>query len=68
MGKTIIDQEACKGCGICVSVCPMEILLLSPNKLNFQGFHPAENIDMDKCTGCAACALMCPDVCIEVER
>lgn len=68
MGKTRIDPERCKGCAICVSVCPMHILRLSKEALNIKGFHPAENFDMDKCTGCAACALMCPDTCIEVER
>lgn len=68
MGKTKIDIERCKGCGICAAVCPKKILHLSEKQLNSKGFHPMENVNMDECTGCAACAMMCPDVCIEVER
>ena len=70
-GKITIDKELCKGCYLCVSVCPQEVISTS-NKLNQMGYHPAEfkeNRKKDKrCIACAMCATICPDVAIEVYR
>ena len=30
-GQIIIDTERCKGCGVCVPVCPMKCIALSKN-------------------------------------
>jgi 2-oxoglutarate ferredoxin oxidoreductase subunit delta len=68
MAKVEIDEFFCKGCGLCVSVCPVHILELDTHIITAKGYHPAHCIDMGKCTGCASCALMCPDVAIRVER
>ncbi len=67
-GKVTFNEDICKGCGLCVSVCPMNIISLDKDKLNAKGYHPATIVDMDKCIGCANCATMCPDVVITVER
>ena len=68
MAKTTIDQDRCKGCGLCVDACPKKIICLSAEKLNAKGHMPATVTDMDKCIGCAFCATMCPDVVITVEK
>lgn len=68
MAKVVFDEERCKGCGLCVSVCPKQIVSLSKDKINAKGYHPAEVIEQDKCIGCASCAIMCPDTVIKVER
>lgn len=68
MNKVTFRADQCKGCGLCVSVCPKKILVLSQDTLNAKGFHPAEMTDQEKCIGCAMCALMCPDVIITVEK
>jgi len=65
-GKVIIDTERCKGCGLCVPVCPKGILVIS-KRSNKHGYFPAET-DNVGCTGCAACAVICPDAAIEVHR
>jgi len=62
-GKITIDRERCKGCQICIEVCP----------LNRKGYSPArfkENVSEGEkgCTGCAQCATVCPEVAIEVYR
>jgi 2-oxoglutarate ferredoxin oxidoreductase subunit delta len=61
MPKVVIDIEKCKGCGICVPVCPKNILRLSEN-INKKGYNYVECIDDDACISCKSCALMCPDL------
>jgi len=65
-GKIIIDTERCKGCGLCVPVCPKNCIVIS-RQSNKNGYFPAQANNTD-CTGCAMCALVCPDVVIEVFR
>jgi len=65
-GKIIIDFERCKGCGLCVTVCPKNGIIIS-NRSNKTGYFPAEAKNTD-CTGCANCAIICPDTAIEVYR
>jgi 2-oxoglutarate ferredoxin oxidoreductase subunit delta len=65
-GKIIIDVERCKGCGLCVMVCPKGGIAIS-RKSNKHGYFPAEKNESE-CTGCAVCAIICPDAAIEVYR
>lgn len=67
-GSIIIDQERCKGCGLCPIVCPKNAIQMDQRVLNAKGYHPAMLSDADACTGCAICAVICPDVCITVLR
>lgn len=73
-GRITIDQERCKGCGLCILVCPMKQIEIS-DELNTKGYYPACFLEEKapesqkrECTGCALCALTCPDVAIEVYR
>jgi 2-oxoglutarate ferredoxin oxidoreductase subunit delta len=68
MGRIEIDEARCKGCGLCVTVCPQKIIHLQRDKLNDKGFHPAGVEQMDRCIGCAFCATICPDIAISVWR
>jgi len=56
-----ITPEWCKGCDICVKMCPERCLTL--NALNI-----AELSDPDSCTGCRICEWLCPDFAIDVIR
>jgi 2-oxoglutarate ferredoxin oxidoreductase subunit delta len=67
-GMVVIDEDRCKGCGLCVSVCPVEILQLAEDRFNAKGHRPAEVTDPEACTGCAMCATICPDVVFTVYR
>lgn len=73
-GKIEINAEVCKGCGLCMDVCPKGQIEISDN-LNKKGYYPAQFKEEHKteqeeseCTGCAMCALTCPDIAIEVYR
>ena len=67
MSRVIINAERCKGCSLCVQVCPKKCLAQAADVFNTKGYHPAAQIS-DECTGCAMCAMMCPDVAIKVEK
>jgi len=66
-GKIIIDIERCKGCGLCISVCPKNGIFISKSS-NKAGYFPAQPVDNSDCTGCAMCAIICPEAGIEVYR
>jgi len=68
MARTEFLEDRCKGCGLCVSVCPRKIVILRTDRMNSKGFYPAGVDDMDRCTGCTMCAVICPDNVIEVWR
>lgn len=70
-GKIVIDRELCKGCTLCVSVCPQKVITTS-EKLNQMGYYPAKFLEKGnkgkKCNACTMCATVCPDIAIEVYR
>lgn len=66
-GEAVVDRERCKGCSLCVTVCPFGVLELSA-EYNSSGYPVAAMAHPEKCTGCALCAQTCPDVAIEVYR
>lgn len=67
-GRVTFQEDLCKGCGLCVSVCPVKIISLDNDRINAKGYHPATIVEMDKCIACTNCATMCPDLVITVER
>lgn len=68
LGKVTFFEERCKGCELCVSVCPKKIISLNKEKFNSKGYNPAFIREQDKCIACGNCAIMCPDSVIMVER
>lgn len=67
MAKVTFNEEKCKGCELCLTVCPKGIITLAEH-INSSGYTPAEVKDMSLCIGCAFCATICPDVVIKVEK
>lgn len=68
-GVIVIEQDRCKGCALCTTVCPQDVIDMADKVLNTGGYHPAALVDPEgKCTGCAICAAICPDACITVYR
>jgi len=66
-GRIEIDEDRCKGCGLCIMFCPRKVLEFAKH-LNRRGVNPPRVAKPDECTGCGFCAMMCPDVAITVYR
>jgi len=60
-----IEEEVCKGCGICAANCPKKILVISDRR-NTKGADIVEQIDPEKCVECKTCQDTCPDLAIWV--
>ena len=59
--KLEITEEWCKGCDICVKMCPERCLRLNEQLV-------AELPDPSKCTGCRMCEWLCPDFAIKITN
>jgi 2-oxoglutarate ferredoxin oxidoreductase subunit delta len=55
-----IDSDKCKGCEICITVCPKKLLAIS-EEVNSGGLHFVEIQNAKDCIGCKSCAIICPD-------
>ena len=70
MAKISLLLQSCKGvedCGICIFVCPKEVLIES-DKMNEAGYIPPKVKDETLCTECQNCMISCPDFAIVVEK
>ncbi len=65
MSRVEFLEERCKGCLLCTTVCPKNIIAKAP-RFNAQGYQVVELTDATQCTGCASCGLICPDVAVRV--
>ncbi|MGC8865671.1 MAG: 4Fe-4S dicluster domain-containing protein [Bacteroidales bacterium] len=65
-GDVVIDIERCKGCEVCTTACPNEVLAMS-TQVNSKGYRFVIKVNAD-CIGCANCAIVCPDGVITVYK
>jgi len=68
MAKITINTEICKGCALCIGVCPKKIIEPASGMINKKGHNPVRVTDEAQCTACSQCALMCPDCAIKIEK
>ncbi|MBL7205857.1 MAG: 4Fe-4S binding protein [Desulfobacteraceae bacterium] len=54
-----LDQEKCVGCGICLIVCPHEVLSMNNGNVRIE--------NRDLCMECGACARNCPTEAVSVQ-
>ena len=58
--KISIVPRYCKGCEICVKLCPTQVLGME--------MFLVKVVDVDKCTACSLCELRCPDFAIFIDK
>ena len=59
--KVGINSAWCKGCSLCMGVCPKFILEMSDRMKSF----PAHE---ENCIGCRQCENICPDLAITIKE
>ncbi len=67
MVKISVDKARCKGCNICISICPKQVFVKSIKRGDY-GANIPEAKNQDKCIECRMCERMCPDGAIDVEH
>ena len=59
-GKMVVNSDECKGCGLCISQCPVGCIEFDKETINKQGYHPAK-YKGSGCTACGICFNVCPE-------
>ncbi len=70
-----VDPEKCTSCGICIDICPRNLIRLMPRDKEYvvacssldRGKYVRRVCDVG-CTGCKACVKKCPEKAITVEN
>ncbi len=66
MERIHVDTTRCKGCFLCMAVCPTGAITPS-GELGEKGYEIIR-VDREKCVGCGSCYRMCPDYVIEIRE
>jgi 2-oxoglutarate ferredoxin oxidoreductase subunit delta len=67
-GEITINEQLCKGCGLCAEFCARGCITLPAGSFSAKGLPLAEFTVPERCNGCGLCGWMCPDLAIEVDR
>jgi len=58
--EPIIDKSKCKGCGMCVDICPVDVYEMKDGR--------AVSTNIADCLGCESCAKVCESGAITVDE
>lgn len=64
--KISLNPKWCKGCYICVEVCPQKVFGQQA-EVSEKGFPQVVILYPEKCTRCLQCEMLCPDLAINLE-
>ncbi len=64
MKELIVNESYCKGCGMCIWICPFNVLEIDKERINSMGYHPVKIAHPEKCVKCGLCEYICPDFAI----
>ena len=62
-----LQIDRCKGCDLCINVCPNKALTKA-DELNKNVQYPPAPVENGKCTFCRLCEYTCPDFSIYVAK
>ncbi len=60
--RIVYTAKWCKGCGICVEMCPSDVFASE------EGTGKAIVAAPERCSDCGLCELYCPDYALSLER
>jgi 2-oxoglutarate ferredoxin oxidoreductase subunit delta len=63
--RLVVNETWCKGCRICVDLCPQNVLSMVEAHDRWEGAI-VKVTNMDACNGCGICEVECPDFAITV--
>ena len=66
-GDISLIAARCKGCGICETYCPRDVLKISA-EFNAKGYHIPQVVNAAACLACGLCQIMCPEFAIYVTE
>ena len=64
--KIVIDQERCKGCDLCLELCPKKIFQES-QEMGIKGFRIRIPKLSTQCSSCGLCKYFCPEGAIKLD-
>jgi 2-oxoglutarate ferredoxin oxidoreductase subunit delta len=67
LAKVVVLSEYCKSCGLCINVCPKQVLAFG-DKANQKGYYTVVVSRPDECIGCSLCGTVCPDLALEIYK
>jgi len=62
-----IDGEYCKGCNLCLQVCPKKVFSRG-EKRSREGYRMPDVSQEGHCSGCLLCEMTCPDLALSVQE
>jgi 2-oxoglutarate ferredoxin oxidoreductase subunit delta len=65
--EIIIDDRYCKGCFLCIAVCPKKVMGRG-EKRSRAGYSMPRVENLEACISCALCEMTCPDLALTVVQ
>ncbi len=62
-----IDNQFCKGCGLCIQVCPRKVLGKGGQR-NRAGYSLPQILALENCGVCLLCEMTCPDLALSLSK
>ena len=63
--EILIDDQFCKGCNLCIEVCPREVFGRG-DKRSRAGYSMPKVLSLGNCVACFLCEMTCPDLALTV--
>ena len=65
--EIIIDDKYCKGCFLCIAVCPKKVLARGAQRSR-AGYSMPRVENLETCISCVLCEMTCPDMALTVVQ
>ena len=59
LATSVVNQQTCVACGLCVEVCPYDAISLQVVKVPYHGAVPVAVVESSLCMACGLCGAAC---------